>query len=157
MFEKFVNDIKNMPVTPPVLLDMDISNDPRYSIDAFKHKILHNAEIPDDELYTFIKTQYKSILRSIFDMRDQIYLQFFMNHKFIMTLTSVMSQIKIDEETRMYCNKIIYDYITYDGHQQDIAELMIALSKVVNRDNILQLKGIGPSYLYCNGCKIFWY
>lgn len=143
MFDKFVQDIKKMPVVPPVLLDMDISNDPRYNLDQFKMKVLHNADIPDDELYTFLKTQYREILRSIFGMTDPAYIKFFTTHKFIMTLNTVMSQINIDDEIRIYCNKLAYDYITYDGMQKDIGELMIGLTKTVNSEMILLLKGLG--------------
>ena len=143
MFSKFVQDIKNMPVVPPVLLDMDISNDPRYNLDAFKYKILHNAEIPDEELYQFLKTQYRDILKSIFNMTDPAYIKFFSTHKFIMTLTTVMSQINIDDETRTYCNKLAYDYITFDGMKRDIGELMVGLTKTVNAEMIMILKGMG--------------
>lgn len=145
MFEKFVEDIRNMPVVPPILLDMDLSNDPNYNLDEFKKKILHNAEIPDDELYNFIKSQYKQILKVIYEMSDPAYIKFFTSHKFINNLSSVLGQVKITDDIRMYCNKIIYDYITFDGMHQDTASLMINLSYVVNRDMIMQLRGIGLS------------
>lgn len=145
MFEKFVEDIRNMPVVPPILLDMDLSNDPNYNLDEFKKKILHNAEIPDDELYNFIKSQYRQILKVIYEMSDPAYIKFFTSSKFINTLSSVLGQVTINDEIRMYSNKIIYDYITFDGMRQDIASLMINLSFVVNRDTIMQLRGIGLS------------
>lgn len=134
-----------MPVTPPILVDMDLSNNPNYNLDEFKKKILHNADIPDEELYTFIKTQYSSILKVIYEMSDPAYIKFFTSHKFINTLSSVLGQVSINDDIRMYCNKIIYDYITFDGMRQYTASLMINLSFVVNRDTILQLKGIGLS------------
>lgn len=146
MFEKFVQDIKAMPVTPPILIDMDISNNPAYNIEEFKKKVLHNSDIPDEELYTFIKMNYRSILKVIYDMQDPAYIKFFTSHKFINTLSAVLAvQIKIDEQIRTYCNKIVYDYITFDGMQQDTASLMINLSYIVNRDAISLLKGIGLS------------
>jgi len=145
MFEKFIEEIRNMPVTPPILVDMDISNNPDYSIEAFKLKILRNAEIPDNELYEFIRSHYRTILRSIYEMHDPAYIKYFTTCRFISTLTSVISQIPVDDQIRTYCNKIVYDYITFDNMVTDIADLMIGLSKVVNSTTILVLKGLGLS------------
>lgn len=145
MFDKFVQDIKAMPVTPPILIDMDITNNPAYNMEEFKKKVLHNADIPDEELYAFLKTQYRSVLKVIYDMQDPAYIKFFTSHKFINNLSAILGQVKIDEQIRTYCNKIVYDYITFDGMQQDTASLMINLSYIVNRDVISLLKGIGLS------------
>ena len=145
MFDKFIQDIKNMPVTPPILVDMQLANNPNYNVDIFEKTLLHNADLSDDELYSFLKTNYKEVLKSIYEMRDPAYLKYFTTVKFLNTLISVVNQIPITEEIQIYCNKIVYDYITFEGMQSDIASIMIGLSKAVNRESILLLRGIGLS------------
>lgn len=145
VLDKFIQDIRNMPVTPPILMNMDLANDPNYNVDIFQKTLLHNAELSDDELYSFLKTNYKEVLKSIYEMRDPAYLKYFTTVKFLNTLISVVNQIPITEEIQIYCNKIVYDYITFEGMQSDIASIMIGLSKAVNRESILLLRGIGLS------------
>ena len=145
MFDKFIQDIKNMPVTPPILVDMQLANNPNYNVDIFEKTLLHNADLSDDELYSFLKTNYKEVLKSIYEMRDPAYLKYFTTVKFLNTLISVVNQMPITEEIQIYCNKIVYDYITFEGMQSDIASIMIGLSKAVNRESILVLRGIGLS------------
>lgn len=140
--ETIVEDVKNQPVVPQVLLEIDVSNDPNYSMEAFKRKLFNNAEMDQNELVKFIAIHYKSILQTIFDLQDLSYLQFFVNRKFILTLTSVISQVNIDSQIRRYCNKIVYDYITCESVDKSVYDLMIGLAKVVNRDTILILKGL---------------
>lgn len=145
VLDKFIQDIRNMPVTPPILVNMDLANDPNYNVDIFQKTLFHNAELSDDELYNFLKLNYKEVLKSIYEMTDLAYLKYFATVKFLNTLISVINQVQITEDIKIYCNKIVYDYITFDGMKPDIASIMIGLSKSVNRDAILILRGIGLS------------
>ena len=145
MFEKFVEDIRNMPVVPPILVDMDISNDPNYSMETFKTMVLHNSDMNDGDLYTFLKQNYAEVLKMIFEMHNPMYLQYFTSPKFLNTLTAVLHQVPIDDNIRTYCNKLVYDYITFKDMKRDIADMMIGLSKAVNKDIILVLRGLDLS------------
>lgn len=144
-FEKFVQEINSQPITPPILVDIQPSDDPNYNIDVFRKTLLHNAELSDEELYTFLRSNYKEVLKSIYDMTEPEYLKYFTTIKFLNALITVVNQFPITEEVMIYCNKIVYDYITFKGMKNDIAEIMITLSKTVNKTSILLLKGIGLS------------
>lgn len=148
MFEKFIQDIKSRPVTPPILVDLDVPNNPNYNMDVFKKKLLRNSELGDEELYNFLKTNYKEVLKSIYEMSDPAYLKYFTTVKFLNTLTAVINQVSITEDIRIYCNKIVYDYITFEGMKSDIAVIMMGMSRSVNRDSILLLKGAGLTEEY---------
>lgn len=146
MFEKFVEDISKMPQPVSLVTEVDLTNAPGVNPELLKQKILNNEQMSDEELFNLLKESHETIMRCIFDMEDPTYLRYCTTKRFISILCQVMTTVPvINTMERMYCNKLAYDYMTYDKHHDDaayIAELMMGLSRTVNRDVISVLKSI---------------
>lgn len=149
MFEKFVNDIRNMPVDQPKMSNVNITDNPSINADLLKRYILSDVPVTEGELYKIVRQSYKDVLRCIVDLNIQEYLQYCTTPKFIAVLQQVLTLLKdIDSDTRRYCNTIAYDYITMFSDYKDeehtvVADMLMKLSQIVNRDIIRRLTVVG--------------
>ena len=123
---------------------VDIIGNPYINSNVLKCKMESIDTMEDDELYNIIKETYPAILEDIFKRRDKDYLITFTTPKFLTTLIRVLQQsASISCDHRVYCNKLAYDYMTMGGHDKYIKELFFSLSKIVNRDVLPGLLGLG--------------
>lgn len=100
--------------------------------------------IPDNQLYEILSSSYDTILNNVFIKNDIEYLSILTNRRVIVYLTDILGKVQINIITRTYCNKLVYDYITsLNDKDEDISDLLMDLSKVVNRDLIPIIIGLG--------------
>jgi len=144
MFKDTIAEIKkqNAAQGKPKERTMCIADSPYINPDVLKVKLLDPAT-PDNELYDILKTSYKYILKDIFDKKDTSYLDVFTTPRFISLLTQVLNSVVLTHYERITCNKLCYDYFTLKANDPYIKELLFILAKMVNKDKIPGLLGIG--------------
>lgn len=149
MFEKFVNDVANMPVDNPQMVELGIANNPAINAELLKSYILTDTPVSNEEMYHIVRQSYKDVLKCIVDLKIGEYLEYCTTPKFITVLQEVIRNLQeIDNDTRRYCNRIAYDYITMFSKEESsehkkISQMMMDLSQLVNRDTIIKLNAIG--------------
>lgn len=149
MFEKFVSDVRNMPVDHPKMANVSITDNPAINAELLKRYIISDAPVSDEELYNIIHQSYKDVLRCIVDLNIHDYLQYCTTPKFITVLQQILQSLKdVDHDTRRYCNNIAYDYITMPpecktSEYSTVADMMMKLSQIVNKETIRRLISIG--------------
>lgn len=145
MFEKFVNDVRDMPVDHPKMTNVSIIDNPAINAELLKQYIISDVPVSEAELYNIVHQSYKDVLRCIVDLNIHEYLQYCTTPKFISVLQQVLKSLKdVDNDTRRYCNTIAYDYITMFSDCKDeehtlVAAKMMQLSQIVNKDLIKRL------------------
>lgn len=134
------------------MLGFDVSVALKLNSDSLYAKMKNDFEsMNDKESYTLIKENYQLILSDIFDKKERKeaskFIRYFTDSKFISTLTQVMYTETIDIVTKRRINKMAYDYLILgeDKRDQYIKDLLMALSKTVNRDIIPRLCTVSVS------------
>lgn len=129
------------PVPTPV--DVNLSQDVYLNKDLLKQKLLNLDSIPDYELSNLIRTCIDQICSDIMS-QDDFYINLIQNHKFLDAFVKVMSSIPIDNQKRLCCNKLTYDYLTLaDKGDEYVKHRFLNLSRVINSTAITRLKDLG--------------
>lgn len=150
MFENYINDLtKNSTVNQSKPLTAgEVLNNPLFNPDGFRIKLSNMDNLTDRDLYNLIKENYETILSDIFMKENPSYIELFTNSRFLSIMIQVMSSIiDVPYNIRVYCNKLAYDYLTYNEKSDDkyITQLFLSLSKTVNKMIIPTLIGLGLS------------
>ena len=142
MFEEV---IKRLPLdTNPMTeyLSMDSLN-----VDAIKDKLFNLDKVSDEEIYHLIRKNYSYILDESFLCKNiELINSLFTNSKFLITLANVLSrpEIQLSFIQKILCNRLAYDYFTARVEKDNyIRSLMVNLVKVVNREIMPSLIGLG--------------
>lgn len=142
MFDQYMKDINKEPKKE--LVDVKLFCNPVYN-PMVLNQHLHNIDtFSDKELFMLLKDSYPSILSDIFIEKNEYYLQLFTNARFLSIMIQVVSSTNnISHINRVYFNKIVYDYLTLDKKDQYIKQLLYSLSRMVNKDVLPRLLGLG--------------
>lgn len=142
MFEQYIKDISKEPKRE--LVQVKLFNNPAYNPIVLKEKLMNIDSLQDKELFEVLRDSYESILTDIFVDKNEYYLQLFTNTRFLSIMIQVISSVNnISHTNRTYINKIVYDYLTLDKKEQYLKQLMYSLSKMVNKDILPKLLGLG--------------
>lgn len=150
IFKDVIKDIEqNNPYVKPNYVNVNILQNPVFNLQVLKEKLMNINNLTDQQLYNLIMSSYENILSDIFinntpEMQKH-YLNIFIHPRFLTILNQVMYKVQLSYDNRIYCNKIIYDYITIDNGDQYTKDLLLVLAKTVNRDIIPILVGLGLS------------
>lgn len=150
IFKDVIKDIKqNNPYVKPNYVNVNILQNPVFNLQVLREKLMNINNLTDQQLYDLITNSYDNILSDIFvnsspEMQEQ-YLNIFIHPRFLTILNQVMYKVHLSYDNRIYCNKIIYDYLTMGNGDQYTKDLLLALAKTVNRDIIPNLVGLGLS------------
>lgn len=149
MIDIIKNFISNpTPVKKPVSINVDLSSNPLLNTMCFEEKLKNIDSVDEAELYELLKNSYQTLFSDLFMKNDLQYFDIFTDKKFLKVVTKIMYEVRnIENTTRIYCNKLVYDYITYEDHDKDneTEYLMIELSKAANKDIIPIIVGLGFS------------
>ena len=142
MFEEFYEKVSKKE--PKKMVTLEFTG---LSASSLKDKLANIDNIPEAELYDLIKDNYKVIFDQLFVNKDASFLDIITNNKFLSILIQVMNNVQIGYEEKIYCNNIVYDYFMIQREDnEDIKykkQLMLSLSKTVNKDVIPSLLGCG--------------
>lgn len=142
MFEQYMKDISKEPKRE--MVQVKLFNNPAYNPLVLKEKLYNLDSLEDKELFEILRDSYEAILSDIFVDKNEYYLHLFTNSRFLSIMIQVISSINnISHTNRTYINKIVYDYLTLDKKDQYVKQLMYSLSKMVNKDILPRLLGLG--------------
>lgn len=141
MFEEFAKAKQHDTVT------IDFTKNLLMTPDMLREKFLHIDTMSDADLYNLFKQYFNEILDTIFINKDQYMISLFNNARFITVATQAMYSIEITDTQRKRCNKLAYDYLVKKEGVKDetVSDLLVSFSKVINKDVIPRLCGLGLS------------
>lgn len=145
MFEDFFKEAKEKS-KPATYTNIDISKMSALNIDYFREQLLYNLNnLADNELYTFLSTNYKTVLQDIIDKRDERYLKIVSNTRFLSIFNEVLRHNTLNIMEIKNCNKIAYSFLTHNLAPDDeyIRSLYFNMSSIVNSHIVMRLIGVG--------------
>lgn len=142
IFGQFTSDVANAIIQPAV--DVNLLNSA-----AINNAVLFNAiengnldSISDSDLYKMVCGAHLELFRRIMS-QDSRYVTSVLNIKLLNILIQVATNLPLSMEERICCNKIVYDYMTYEGANDHMKGLVLSLAKAINKDIIPGLCGLG--------------
>lgn len=150
MFEKFYKQAEETVQADLYsnVSSMNYNTNIATNIDAFMEKFSLIDSISDQDLFNMLSKYYSVLLENIFvENNKKLATGLFTNKRFIQIMTQVLYNVQLTYDQRIYCNKLVYDYIYPFNEKKDplTRTLLINLSKVVNRDIIPGLQGLSLS------------
>lgn len=133
------------------MVPISLSTNPALNPNILKERIKNVNDISEKELYDMLYISYSSILTDIFIHDDKETLDMFFNSKFLNVFTHVINSIRLSPNEIIYCNKLVYDYLTIgkDKNDQYTKSLLLNLSKNVNSMSIPKLLSLGLPEEFC--------
>lgn len=133
MFDEYKERLAQEP--PVRYVNVDYRNNPEINISAL-YQILSNINaIDDNTLFQTILANFHSILEETVSNKNGDFINLFTNNRFIMIATNVFGSVHLSYDDKIYCNRMIYDYITImkPGKDPYTEQLLLNMSMVVNR------------------------
>lgn len=143
MLDKFYEDVMKKPKKEKIYLNL--SNNVLINPGVLPTKLSNIDNLTDRDLYELINNSYNILLNDTVVNDNKYYLSLFTNSRFLSIFIQVTSSVIMNHTNRVFCNRIAYDYLTSTDPDPYIVQLFYTLSKMVNRDVIPQLIGIGLS------------
>lgn len=141
MYESFVKDLS---AHKKVEVKLDLSQNMILNPQLLWNKLSDIENIEDSELYKILSNYLERILDEIFTNKNTKFISLFTTPKFISVLTQVLYNITLTDSQRKKLNKMAYDYLIKKSDKDDyVSSLLSVMAKVVNRDIIPVLCGLG--------------
>ena len=147
MFEKIHEYIKKKEETaqPPTYIPVSLSQNPSFDLNILVQRGKDIDNISERELFTILKKSFRLLLENIFINKDSEALMLFFNSKFLNVFIQVIGTEVLTSEEILYCNTIVYDYLTDQNIEKDefTKTLFLTLGRNVNRQKVYQLTALG--------------
>ena len=144
IFKDFCREVKQKnPYVKPNYVKVDLENNPVFNLQVLRNQLMNLDKLSDQDLYSLIYRNCDNILSNIFVNGDKDILQVFTHPRFLTILNQVLYKLVITYDIKIYCNKIIYDYLSLNTGDQYVRDLLLILGKTVNRNEIASLVGLG--------------
>lgn len=141
MYESFVKDLA---AHQKVEVKLDLSQNMILNPQLLWNKLSDIENIEDSELYKILSNYLERILDEIFTNKNMKFISLFTTPKFISVLTQVLYNITLTDSQRKKLNKMAYDYLIKKTDKDEyVSSLLSVMAKVVNRDIIPVLCGLG--------------
>ncbi len=144
MFD-YVNEILNNKDKKEEIsktIKIDIQNNIRLNADAIKH--MDFDKIPDNEIYNMCLNDFDEIMESL--RSDEKYIIKLMNTpKFVINLSQALYSLKPTEQQKTLLCNTIYVIRNKEKEKSSNSMLLLNLGKIVNRDIVPRLIGVGFS------------
>lgn len=137
--QNFYEDVNKMKPEQKPLVQ---TNFEYFDKTVFKRMMANPGVMNDHDLSMFIKNNLEFICTDILS-GDKSYVNAFVDRRFLHLFIRVISSIPIDQNLKIACNKITYDYFTSDNPDSSIKQLHLNMSRIVNRQEINKLVSIG--------------
>ena len=143
-FDNILDEIKNTESKKEKMIKIDYSRNPALNLNYAKSMIInHIDDLSDNELYEFLKKSYSILLKDIFEKDDATYLDILISDRFLTQFIRVINSINLTRSEMIYCNKFAYDYLVREEGDKYIKDLLLSMSKSVNRNMISSLHTVG--------------
>lgn len=117
---------------------------------AFKKKINEIPRMSEQQLTDLIKGTFDEIVNDILN-GNVAYSELFKDEKFIGAFFRAVSSVQHNIKIKTACNKLAYDYFTFEGNDERLRPLYMAIVKVVDQKDIMNLMALGLDELTaCN-------
>lgn len=141
MYESFVKDLASHQ---KVEVKLDLSQNMILNPELLWNKLADIEHLDDSELYKILSNYLDKILDEIFNNKNTRFISLFTTPKFISTLTQVLYNITLSDSQKKKLNKMAYDYLIKKTEKDEyVSSLLSVMAKVVNRDIIPTLCGLG--------------
>lgn len=155
MFEKFINKLQQEPRVEPNYVNM---NEFRYmNPNLLNEQVKDISLLEDNQLLQILIENYSTVLEEIFEKENNKYIKLMKNIRFINIYTHAINHvisrgIQLKPMDRLYINKLVYNYITSSVTKDEtVKSSLINLSKIINRDILPQILGLGiPDEIACS-------
>ena len=147
MFEDYVKELYSHPDQPATYERLNIGNTVMTPY-VLEEKLSNISDMSNSELYNILILAYPTILDKAFiDKNKAIIAKLFMNERFVSVFSQVLTNVTIPftKEQRINCNRLIYDYIVYNGSNKSgkVLEILYKVGKTINRDMVPILCSLG--------------
>lgn len=137
-FQDLIQQAQQYPPPQPIFTETSLEE---LDKSFFKNKLVNN-QLNEYELSSLIKNNIETMADDILK-GDQFYTPYLMNPVFVKAFIRAISSIPIGYKERHLCNKIVYDYFTFDNPDRAMKEQYLSMARIVNQDVIYKLKSIG--------------
>ena len=149
IFQRFWDETAEHDAQHPVeVVKVRVDENPNFNLAILKQNIDHVDDMTDVELRNFISRCFKSIMINLFGKEMPKYVHYFQDVRFLDAFIDVIKSMQfIDKDDIVRCNTMCYHYITMPKDKQDyrVAQRMMELSNIINRNNLPRLLGLGLS------------
>lgn len=138
MFEDYVTELNSAPVVKPEFKPLTIGQTVMTPY-VLEDKLSNISNLTNNELYEVLMLAYPTILNKTFiDKNKAMIANLFMNERFVSIFSQVLSNVSIPftDDQKTNCNRLIYDYIVYNGSKKSrhVMEILYKVGKIINRD-----------------------
>lgn len=142
-FNSMYQEVMEKPKQQPKEIHLNLKDSFTFNIDNFLAKFEEINSMSDNELYQLAKATYAMVLESTVAKKDTaLAIKLFNNARYITALINVFNSVKLTYSQKVYCNKLVYDYLRIPDRNETIVQLLQSLSNMVNHDIIPSLLGI---------------
>jgi len=147
MFEKIHEHLKKKEAnkTTETIIPVSLSQNPSFDLNILVQRGKDIDNIEERELFTILKKSFRLLLENIFINKDSEAIMLFFNSKFLNVFIQVIGTETLTSEEILYCNTIVYDYLTDQNIEKDefTKTLFLTLGRNVNRQKVYQLTALG--------------
>ena len=147
MFEDYMNQLYQQPEVQPSYETLTIG---RTAMTPFvlEEKLSNVSNLSNADLYEVLMLAYSTILNKDFiDKNKTLIANLFTNERFVSMFSQVLSNVAIPftQDQKTNCNKLIYDYIVYNGSKKNshVMEILYKIGRTINRDMVPTLCALG--------------
>lgn len=147
-YDQMFQEVLNKPKEEPKEITIDLRNSFTLNIEGFLRRFNELDSMSDSELVELVRATYAMVLESTVAKKDtKLAIILFNNTRYITALNNVLTNVKLTYSQRVYCNKLVYDYLRVPGDKDPtIVQLLQNLSRTVNRDIAPSLLAVGLPY-----------
>lgn len=147
MFEDYKNELYSTPAVQQEYNTLTIGSSVMTPY-VLEEKLSNISNMTNNELYEVLMLAYPTILNKTFIEKNKaIIANLFMNERFVSIFSQVLTNVTIpftnDQKTN--CNRLIYDYIVYNGDKKSkhVMEILYKVGKTINRDMVPIMCSLG--------------
>lgn len=160
VFKDYAEKLNKQPVKPEQTKEVNMVNI-NTNDDVLFNSLMNYKSLSDTELRNLLGNNFGYILSQIFENysfngngvnKYASYIHIFTDTRVINILNEIVySSQMLPEHIKIYCNKLVYDYINYaksipNGNEKDaVISSMRTFASLVNRDLVPRLKEFGIS------------
>lgn len=152
VFSDYHNKVNSQPRNAPEQIDIKFTGDANFDEEKLFESLLNHTSLSDNELRNLIYYNFRFLLQKIFDNREpgnNKYIKLvglFTDTRVLQILGEIIYRTPLSTEEKIYCNKLVYDYLKYSkttSNCEGTINAMNTFASIVNRDIIPRLTEFG--------------
>lgn len=125
------------------------NNNPLFNNSVLFASINDIDKMNDADIRYFIQFNFVKLISLIFSNENPEYTSVFFNKRFALAMIDVMQNIRyFDIQTIININNLTYQYSVKQDHQDDIMQLLLRMSNIVNAARAVYFKRFSLGYIF---------